>query len=85
MAGYYLVIFKNTHGAISGEKFLKEKGFEVVVMPTPTSITKSCGISLRIKPEDYEKVYQLIKNKELEAEKLYMKTDSGYSLIDTDK
>lgn len=82
MSGYYLITFKNTHGAISGEKYLKEKGFEVVVMPTPTSITKSCGISLRINIEDFDKVYMLVKGKAIEVEKIYLKTETEYKLID---
>ena len=82
MSDYYLITFKNTHGAISGEKILKGIGFEVIVMPTPTSITKSCGISLRIKIEDFDKVYMLSKDKTIEVENIYLKTDKGYKTID---
>ena len=82
MAVYYLLTFKNTHSAINGEKFLKEKGITVVVMPTPTTITKSCGISLRIVPESFPQVKQLINDDSFEIEKIYLKSDIGYTLID---
>ena len=82
MEAYYLITFKNTHGAINGEKFLKEKGFTVVVMPTPTVITKSCGISLKITPESFPQVKELIDDNSFETEKIYLKSDIGYTLID---
>lgn len=78
---YYLITFKNTHTAISGEKILKEKGFQVVVMPTPTSITKSCGISIRINKEDFEKVSELIKENVLDTESIFLKDESQYKII----
>lgn len=81
MSEYYLITFKNTHGAIGGEKFLKEKGIAVVVMPTPTTITKSCGISLRITPQEFIKVQQLVNDNSFEVEKIYLKSDTGYTLI----
>lgn len=82
MSDYYIITFKNTHGAIGGEKLLKDKGFEILVMPTPTSITKSCGISLRIKIEDFHEVYKLAKSNVLEVEKIYLKTRTEYNLVD---
>lgn len=82
MSGYNLITFKNTHGAINGEKFLKEKGFSVVVMPTPTSITKSCGISLRVNLESFIEIKQLINNNLFEIEKAYLKSETGYTLIE---
>jgi len=82
MSGYNLITFKNTHDAINGEKFLKEKGFSVVVMPTPTSITKSCGISLRIDMESFIEIKQLINNNLFEIEKAYLKSETGYTLIE---
>lgn len=44
----YVVTFKNTHEAIKAEAEAKANGIKVIVIPTPTFITKSCGISLRI-------------------------------------
>lgn len=44
----YVVTFKNTHEAIKAESESKANGIKVIVIPTPTFITKSCGISLKI-------------------------------------
>lgn len=50
MEEYYLFTFASTHAAISTESKLKPIG--AVVMPVPRFISASCGISLRIKPEN---------------------------------
>ena len=85
MKEYYLISFKNTHGAISAEKKLKAQGFEVTVIPTPTTLTKSCGISLRIKPEDFERASVLIKSGEVEAGRIFHKSAEGYREIELEK
>ncbi|MGE5627088.1 MAG: DUF3343 domain-containing protein [Solirubrobacterales bacterium] len=79
---YYLITFKNTHSAISSEKILKEKGIEVVVMPTPTTITKSCGISIKIGLGDFEKVKNLIKESDFEPGSIYLKNELEYEMIE---
>ena len=40
-----LLTFHSTHQAIGAKKLLQEKG-SVTVLPTPTSITSECGMSL---------------------------------------
>jgi len=64
MDKYYILTFENTHNAISGESVLKENKIKAIVMPTPTFITKSCGISLRVQEDEIEKIKILeIENK----------------------
>jgi len=85
MKEYYLITFKNTHSAISGEKKIKAEGLEVTVIPTPTTLTKSCGISLRIKPEDFERAALLIKGGEIEAGSVFFKSAEGYREIELER
>jgi hypothetical protein len=85
MKEYYLITFKNTHSAISGEKKLKAEGFEVTVIPTPTTLTKSCGISLRIKPEDFDRASGLVRSGDLEAGNIFFKSQEGYQQIELEK
>lgn len=82
MGNYYIITFENTHGAISGESTLKEKKISVVVMPTPTHITKSCGISLKVKEEDIEEIRKLIKEEKLKVKAVYMKENSLFKLVE---
>jgi hypothetical protein len=76
----YIIVFKNTHDAIKGEKTLKEKSVKVVVMPTPTIITQSCGISIRFQEEDLDIVEDLISNNELAMKNIYIKKGQEFKM-----
>lgn len=80
MKEYYLIVFKNTHDAIQGEKVLKEEGLNVIIMPTPTYITKSCGISVRFNTSDVEKVKEIVGQDKMEIKNMYHKTDEKFVL-----
>lgn len=70
---YYLLIFNNTHGAIKAESFLKSQGVNQRIMPTPTYITHSCGISIRLGEEEIGKVKEFIQEGRVEIKGLYVK------------
>ena len=76
----YIIVFKNTHDAIQGEKILKGKGISVMVMPTPTSITHSCGISVRFKEEDIGIVEKAINEEKLITKNIYIKNGQEFKL-----
>ena len=58
---YYLFVFPNTHSAIAGQKYLEGK-VPFAVMPTLREISDSCGISLRIKEENFENAKEILNN-----------------------
>lgn len=49
MKEYYLFTFESTHSAIKAQKLLS--GLNAVTMPTLREISASCGISLKVLPE----------------------------------
>ena len=54
---YYIIVFKNTYDAMNAEKILTDTKYEFRIMPTPTTITMSCGICVRLeKKEDIENI-----------------------------
>lgn len=77
---YYVITFQNTHSAISGENILKNNNIKVQIMPTPTVITKSCGISIKICNEYIEEVKNLIKKGKLDIKNIYAKDSTGYNI-----
>ena len=82
MDKYYVLTFQNTHGAISAESILKEKNIKIEIMPTPTGITKSCGISIKFSEEYVEKIKDLIKDKSINIKNSYIKEGSNYSMFE---
>ncbi|MBX9138699.1 MULTISPECIES: DUF3343 domain-containing protein [unclassified Clostridium] len=76
---YYIIVFKNTHDAMSAEQKLNGLNYDFRIMPTPTLITQSCGICIRVEQE--EKLNEIIESKVIEFKNIYKKEDSKYILI----
>ena len=49
---YYIIVYKNTHDVMEAERNLTNENVDFRVMPTPTSITQSCGMCTRIESEE---------------------------------
>lgn len=60
MEEYYLITFESTHAAISTEKLLKPA--DVSIMPVPRFISASCGISVRIHPDNREQAEEIFRS-----------------------
>lgn len=76
---YYIIVFKNTHTAMGGEKKLEEIGMNFRIMPTPTTITQSCGICIRL--EDESSVNRVINEEIIEFKAIYKRDSNGYELV----
>ena len=70
---YYIIVFKNTHDAMSAEKKLNGLNYKFRIMPTPTLITQSCGICIRI--EEEEKVNEIINDNTIEFKNIYKREE----------
>ncbi|MCR6545794.1 DUF3343 domain-containing protein [Dehalobacterium formicoaceticum] len=66
---FNVISFQSTHYAIITEKTLKER-FPVTLIPTPRSITASCGLSLKFEPEMLPDVVQDLKTTPINEEML---------------
>lgn len=65
---------------MAAEKYLQESKYEFKIMPTPTSITKSCGICVRI--NDKEVINEVIKDNKFEYKNIYLRDNSEYVSIE---
>lgn len=82
MDKYYILTFQNTLGAINGESALKERNIKVEIMPTPTVITKSCGISIKISNDYIEQVKELVKENTITVKNIYFKDSNEYKILE---
>ncbi|MBO8158349.1 DUF3343 domain-containing protein [Thermosyntropha sp.] len=61
---YCLLTFNTTSHALKAEKVLKSMEAEFLVVPTLREISSSCGLSVKVSPENMEKYYHnLVENK----------------------
>ncbi len=71
----YILIFLNTHNALNCEKVLIENKINLEVLPTPSYISNSCGISIGINEENIDKILELIENKNISVKLIYDKVN----------
>lgn len=76
---YYIIVFKNTLDAMNGEKQVKGMGIDFRMMPTPTSITQSCGLCVRI--DDEETINKVINEGSFSYKNIYKRENNEYSVI----
>lgn len=82
MNKYYILTFENTHGAITAENILKGENIKIEIMPTPTNITKSCGISIKLSDEYIEKVKLMATGGKIRIKNAYVKNGTNYDIFE---
>lgn len=78
---YYIIIYKNTFDAMEAERIFNEKGFKFKIMPTPTSITQSCGICTRFEIEEEGEINSIIKDEIVTYKNVFRKNGNGFVQI----
>jgi hypothetical protein len=81
MDSYYLIVFNNTQGALKAESFLKSKHIELVIMPTPTHITHSCGISIKLAEKEFTNVKEYLNVGDVEYKYVFKREDNGFKEV----
>ena len=76
MKEFYIVTFNNTHEAILAESLCLENNLKVTMMPTPTYITKSCGISLKIELRDLDMLKNMVNDNKMAYKATYELKDN---------
>ena len=69
-----ILTFDSTHHAIKAENDLIREGIQTKTIPTPRDITLSCGIAIRISPDDIEKIKGLLEEGKLTYKELHLLT-----------
>ena len=76
----YIMVFNNTHEDMAAEKTMERESIKVMVMPTPTYITKRCGISLKFDDDSVEAIDKLIDEDKVKFKNIYFSDAEGFKL-----
>lgn len=74
---YSLFTFATTTQALKAEKVLQNAGMDFVIMPTPREISASCGLSIKVEPEDWEKYADAMMANQVYIDGIYSIKQSG--------
>ena len=66
---FLLLAADSTHLIIKSEKLLKENGIECRIIPLPSEVKATCGLSIRLELEYKERVDEILKSDGIELEK----------------
>ncbi|WP_242844255.1 DUF3343 domain-containing protein [Caloranaerobacter azorensis] len=66
------ILFPSHTDGLALEKILKFKKIKYTIVPTPRELSKSCGISIMINPDDKENVREILNvNPEIKINGIY--------------
>jgi hypothetical protein len=68
---YALFTFGSTSHALKAETVLKESGAIFIIMPTLREISASCGLSIKIFPENVKPYSDILANHSVAAQGIY--------------
>lgn len=72
---FFLLAADSTHLIIKSEKILKENGIECRIIPLPSEVKATCGLSIRADIENKDIVDEILKSNGIELDR--------YSVIKT--
>lgn len=78
---FYLFTFAGTSHALQGESVLKAQQAEFIMLPTLREISSSCGLSIKIRPENLENYKQIFRNHRIKVENYYHVKKDGQRYI----
>ncbi|MDU4789368.1 MAG: DUF3343 domain-containing protein [Clostridium sp.] len=73
------MVYKNTHDVMEAERNLTNENVEFRVMPTPTSITQSCGMCTRIESEEI--LNNIIERELVNYKNIYIRDKDGFKFM----
>ena len=76
---YYIIVYKHTHDVMEAERNLTNENVEFRVMPTPTSITQSCGMCTRIESEEI--LNNIIERELVNYKNIYIRDKDGFKFM----
>lgn len=66
---FFLLAADSTHLIIKSEKILKENGIECRIIPLPSEVKATCGLSIRTDIENKDIVDEILKSNGIELDK----------------
>lgn len=76
---FHLITFNSTHMAIKAEKCLISSGVKVKIIPVPSEITSSCGISIKININDLHEAQNIMLKNNIDVSGYYHIKKMGLS------
>lgn len=77
LTDYCLFTFQATSHALKAERVLKSADLEFTVIPTLREISTSCGLSIKVRPDNYVETSQILAVNKVPIDGLYKVEKKG--------
>lgn len=74
METYIVMSFKSTHDAIKAETLVKRNNVDARLIPLPPEVSAGCGLALRLKEEDKNRVIKILEESLVTPDGVYEMT-----------
>ncbi len=68
---FCVIVFPSTSQALKAEKVLKQAGAEFVMMPTPREISTSCGLAVKLRPDNTDECLRQLTRHQVQMEGVF--------------
>jgi hypothetical protein len=77
MSQYGVAIFRTTSSVMQGEKALLRASVEIKLIPTPRRFSSDCGISIRFRWDETERVKKVLEESDVKFDRIYLMAPNG--------
>jgi hypothetical protein len=70
-------LFETVHQVVKAEKFLKEKGFSIDLIPVPREISSDCGVAIELPWEDRQDALLALERSSISILEFYVRDQEG--------
>ncbi|MCL2063258.1 MAG: DUF3343 domain-containing protein [Candidatus Cloacimonetes bacterium] len=70
-----IIVFDSVHFTIKADKLLQSGKYRYHIITTPREISSDCGMSIETDLENFEDIYNLLKENSLEMKVYEIRTD----------
>lgn len=67
-----VAIFHSIHRVMKAEKVLKQERVDILLIPVPRQLTSDCGLAIRYREQERDRVTQVLTREDLVPAELYI-------------
>lgn len=79
--GDLLAVFNSAHRVMKAESILKELKLPILLIPAPRSLKTDCGLALRFKQEESERIMEILEQQQLLPEFVSAYSGGKYNTV----
>ncbi len=78
-----IVLFDSIHYVLVAERVFKEREVWCDLVPTPRDLSSDCGMAVEFRACDLDAVREVLADRRVKAQAVYMTVEDGRKIIET--